>query len=103
MKELVFALEFRGSAAPVPGSDKKLKAKTSAASQILRSVLNADGIQAGIESASGGCARFEWEVEIVREGMCVGSGTIRCADAGQVSCTTLGRGTPGPSSPPDIP
>ncbi len=80
MKELVFALEFRGSAAPVPGSDKKLKAKTSAASQILRSVLNADGIQAGIESASGGSASFESEVEIVGEGMFVESGTIRYAD-----------------------
>jgi len=46
MKELVFALEFRGSAAAVPGSDKKLRAKTSTASQIHRSILNADGIQA---------------------------------------------------------
>jgi hypothetical protein len=74
MKELVFALEFRGSAAPVPGSDKKLQAKTSATSQTLRSVLKADGIQAGVESAAGGSASFESEVEIVGEGMFVESG-----------------------------
>ena len=68
MKDLVFALEFRGSAAPVPGSDKKLQAKTSATSQTLRSLLKADGIQASVEVAGGGSASFESEVEIVARG-----------------------------------
>jgi hypothetical protein len=97
MKELVFALEFRGSAAPVPGSDKKLQAKTSAGSQTLRSVLKADGIQASVEAAGGGSASFESEVEIVDEGMFVESGTIRYGDAGKVTFRTVGRGTLGPS------
>src|SRR5262249_61719902 len=97
MKELVFALEFRGSAAPVPGSDKKLQAKTSAGSQTLRSVLKAEGIQAGIESSGGGSASFESEVEIVGEGMFVESGSIRYGDAGKVSFKTVGPGTIGPS------
>jgi len=97
MKELVFALEFRGSAAPVPGSDKKLQAKTSATSQTLRSVLNAEGIQATVESAGGGSASFESVVEIVREGMFVESGSIRYGDAGKISFRTVGRDTLGPS------
>jgi len=102
MKELVFALEFKGSAAPVPGSDKKLRAKTSATSQTLRSVLKADGIQAVVESAgaaSGGAASasFESEVEIVGEGLFLESGTIKYGDAGSVSFRTVGRGTLGPS------
>ena len=97
MKEFVFALEFRGSAAPVPGSDKKLQAKTSATSQILRSLLKADGIQGSIESASGGSASFESEVEIVGEGMFIESGSIRYGDAGKISFRTVGRGTLGPS------
>jgi hypothetical protein len=97
MKELVFALEFRGSAAPVPGSDKKLQAKTSAGSQTLRSVLKADGIQASVEAAGGGSVSFESEVEIVGEGMFVESGTIRYGDAGKVTFRTVGRGTLGPS------
>ena len=64
MKELVFALEFRGSAAPVAGSDKKLQARTSAVSQTLRSVLKPDGIQGSIETTTGGgSASFESEVE----------------------------------------
>ena len=97
MKELVFALEFKGNAAPVPGSDKKLRAKTSATSQTLRSVLKADGIQAAIESAGAGSASFESEVEIVGEGMFVESGSIRYGDAGKVTFRTVGRGTLGPS------
>src|SRR6058998_4398181 len=97
MKELVFALEFKGSAAPVPGSDKRLHAKTSATSQTLRSVLKADGIQASVEVAGGGSASFESEVEIVSEGMFVESGSIRYGDAGKVSFRTVGRGTLGPS------
>jgi len=97
MKELVFALEFKGSAAPVPGSDKNLRAKTSATSQTLRSVLSAGGIQAAVESAGAGSASFESEVEIVGEGLFVESGSIRYGDAGSVSFRTVGRGTLGPS------
>jgi hypothetical protein len=97
MKELVFALEFKGSAAPVPDADKKMTAKTSATSQTLRSVLRADGIQAAVESAGAGSASFESEVEIVGEGLFVESGRIRYGDAGSVSFRTVGRGTLGPS------
>jgi len=97
MKELVFALEFKGSAAPVPGSDKKLRAKTSATSQTLRSVLKAGEIETVVESAAGGSASFESEVEIVGEGRFVESGSIKYGDAGTVSFRTVGRGTLGPS------
>jgi hypothetical protein len=97
MKELVFALEFKGNAGPVPGSDKRMQAKTSATSQTLRSILSADGIQASVESAGAGSASFQSEVEIVGEGMFVESGTIQYGDAGKVSFRTVGRGTLGPS------
>ena len=97
MKELVFALEFKGNAGPVPGSDKRLQAKTSATSQTLRSILRADGIQASVESAGAGSASFQSEVDIVGEGMFVESGTIQYGAAGKVSFRTVGRGTLGPS------
>jgi len=97
MQELVFALEFKGGAAPVPGSDKRLQAKTSATSQTLRSVLRADGVQASVESAGAGSASFQSEVEIVGEGMFVESGTIQYGDAGKITFRTVGRGTLGPS------
>jgi hypothetical protein len=68
MKELVFALEFKGS-----------------------------GIQAAVESTGAGSASFESEVEIVGEGMFVESGRIRYGDAGTLSFKTVGRGVLGPS------
>ena len=102
MKELVFALEFKGNAGPVPGSDKRLQAKTSATSQTLRSILRADGIQASVESTGAGSASFQSEVEIVGEGMFVESGTIQYGDAGKVSFRTVGRGTLGPSPIADV-
>src|SRR5439155_17344762 len=99
MKELVFALEFRGSAAPVAGSDKKLQARTSAVSQTLRSVLKPDGIQGSIETSTGGAsASIESEVEMVGEGAFVESGSIRYGSAGRVSFRTVGSRTLGAST-----
>ncbi len=97
MKELVFALEFKGSAEPVPGAEGRLKAKTAAASQTLRTAMKADGIQTGVESAGGPAAHFESEVEIIGEGAFLESGTIRYGEAGTVRFKTVGRGVIGES------
>jgi len=43
MKELVFALQFKGKAHPVEGVEGKLAAKTTAAGQVLRTALTAKG------------------------------------------------------------
>jgi hypothetical protein len=97
MRELVFALEFRGTAGPVPGSEHRMRAKTSASSQTLRSVIKADGIEAGVVGAAGDTATFESEVEVVGEGMFVESGTIRYGTGGAVHFKTVGRGILGPA------
>ncbi len=102
MKELVFALEFKGSAAPVAGSDTRLHAKTSASGQTLRSVLKPDGVQAAVEPAGGDSATFESEVEIVGEGMFLESGTITYGHAGKIAFKTVGRGTMGTSPIPGL-
>ncbi|MGH7332795.1 MAG: hypothetical protein ACREKS_08635 [Candidatus Rokuibacteriota bacterium] len=97
MKELVFALEFKGTAGPVAGSDTRLRAKTSATGQTLRSAIKVDGIQCSIEGAGGDTATFESEVEIVGEGMFVESGTIRYGTLGAITFKTVGRGLLGPA------
>jgi len=102
MKELVFALEFNGSAAPVPGSDNKLRAKTSATGQTLRTVLKPDGVQAAIEPAGGDSASFESEVEMAGEGSFLESGRITYGPAGSVSFKTVGRGIIGPGPLPGL-
>jgi hypothetical protein len=102
MRELVFALEFKGSAAPVPGSDNRMQARTTATGQTLRAVLKPDGVQASVEKAGGDVASFESDVEIVGEGVFVESGTIRYGSAGSVSFTTVGRGVLGASPLPGL-
>jgi hypothetical protein len=96
MRELVFALEFTGTAAPVPGATNRLRARTSAADQTLRTVLKED-VRASIDRNGPDTATFESEVEIVEEGAFLESGSIAYGAAGKVTFKTVGRGLLGPS------
>ncbi len=97
MTQLVFALQFQGSAGPVPGADGKLRAKTSANSQTLRTALTRKGVKARVESGRRGSATFESEVQITSEGTFLESGTITYGKAGKVTFKTVGHGILGPS------
>jgi len=102
MRELVFALEFKGTAAPVPGAANRLRARTSAADQTLRTALKADGVQVGIDRSGADTATFESEVEIVTEGAFVESGSITYGAAGKVTFKTVGQGLLGPGPMPGV-
>src|SRR5438128_5842518 len=80
MRELVFALEFRGSAGPVPGVDGRRRARTSATSQVLRTLLRAGDVQATVEPTGEGVAILESEVLSTGGGTFVESGTISYGD-----------------------
>jgi hypothetical protein len=102
MRHLVFALQFKGSAGPVEGAEGKLWAKTSASSQVLRTTLAANDIQAAIDSAGGSSAAFESEVQMATDGTFLESGSISYGGAGRVTFKTVGRGVIGPSGMPDL-
>jgi hypothetical protein len=97
VKEIVFALEFRGSAAPSGESGTTRRARTTAPSQILTTVLGADGIETGVEPVTGDTAVLDSTVERFPDGSFVEEGTISYGRAGTVSFSTIGRGTVGPS------
>jgi hypothetical protein len=97
MKELVFALQFKGKAGPVAGAEGKLAAKTTAGGQVLRTGLTAKGIQAKAESKPGPRATFESEVQITGEGTFVESGRINYGKGGKLTFRTVGQGVLGPS------
>jgi hypothetical protein len=97
VRELVFALTFTGRAGPVPGSPAFRQARTSAPSQVLRTVLAVDGIESGVERLAGGTAVLESRVERRADGSFVEDGTITYGSAGTVSFVTVGTGTVGPS------
>jgi len=98
MRELVFALEFRGSAGPVPGAEGRRRARTSATSQVLRTVFRSGDVRATVESAGDGVAILESEVQATGEGTFVESGTISYGDAGRVAFRTVGQGVTRPSA-----
>ena len=97
MKELVFALQFKGKAHPVEGVEGKLAAKTTAAGQVLRTVLTAKGVQAKAESRPGPRATFESEVQKTGAGTFIESGRISYGKAGGVTFKTAGHGVLGAS------
>jgi hypothetical protein len=97
MPLLVFALQFKGAAAPSPGADGKLSARTTARGQVHRTTLGADGVQGRVQSAAGASASFDSEIEVGDDGAFLESGRIRYGRAGSLTFQTVGRGTLGPS------
>ena len=101
MRQIMFNLQFRGTAVP-SGSEKGiLKATTSAASCTMRSVVTADGVEGSIAPAEGGLAFFESEVRILSPESFTESGTIGFGDGDHgLRFSTVGQGHLGPSADP---
>jgi hypothetical protein len=97
VREIVFALEFRGRAGPAPGSSGARQARTTAPSQALTTVLAADGPRSAVAPVTGEDATLESRVERFADGGFVEDGTITYGSAGRVTFVTVGRGYVGPS------
>ena len=99
-RELVFALEFRGRGENLPGSTTRRRARTSAPSQTLSTLVGADGVFARVEPQAGEHATLEAQVERFGDGTFVEEGQITYGTAGKVTFTTQGRGwvAPAPAS-----
>jgi hypothetical protein len=100
MREIVFALEFRGKAGPVPGEEGKRQARTTASSQLMSTILRADGIEAGIHVGGGDIAVLDARVQRFGDGTFVEEGMIRYGKAGAITFETIGRGWVGPGPIP---
>jgi len=96
MRELVFALEFKGRAEPVAGTQHLRAAQSTAPSQTLSTVLSGDGVHARVEPAAGDTAVLESRVERFGDGTFVESGTITYGAAGSIVFETIGGGWVGP-------
>jgi len=93
MREVAFALEFRGTAGPVPGSPTTRRATSAAPSQTLTTILDAEGVRTRMEALAGERAVLESRVERFGDGSFVEDGTITYGRAGTISFETVGRGT----------
>lgn len=95
MREIVFALEFRGTAGA--GPDGRRRARSTAPSQSLTTVLGADGVHAEVRALDGEQAVLESTVERFPDGSFVEDGTITYGRAGGITFQTVGRGTVAPA------
>lgn len=87
--ELVFALEFRGTAAPVPGVEGAREAQTTASTAGLSAYVGGEWLRARLASAP---ATLRARVQRFGDGTFVEEGRIVYGAAGAIAFDTVGRG-----------
>ena len=94
MKPIVFALQFKGKAAPMPGTTGAMKAS-----------LTANAAKIGLKAAGGSAkadrdqtAKLESLVVVTGEGTFIETGVISFGRRGALSFSTAGQGSIGPGS-----
>jgi hypothetical protein len=100
MRELIFALQFRGRGEDVPGEPGRRRARSAAPSQMLSTLLGPDGIRTRVDLGPGDAAVLEARVERFGDGTFVEDGTIMYGAAGAITFATDGRGRVMPASQP---
>jgi hypothetical protein len=80
MKQVLYAMQFKGDAVPKAGASGVIAASTRATSCTLSSLVNPDGVKGVLRSMEGGHASFESEVTLTGETSFQEVGTIRFGD-----------------------
>jgi hypothetical protein len=102
MKQVIYAMQFKGKAAP-GASANVMKAATSASSNTLTTVIGADGIHGKFEPAAGGNAQFESEVTLTGATSFTEKGTIRFGERNNLlHFSTVEHGYLGESADPKL-
>lgn len=97
MAQVIYALQFKGQAQPVEGSEGLLRAATEAPSSTIRSEVGAAGVTGAVEPIAGGDARFESEVQFLGPGVFQETGAIHFGAASSIRFSTIGDGHLGAS------
>lgn len=102
MEQLVYALQFKGQAAPVEGASGAMKAKTSAPGCTISTEIGPNGVRGDIRPADGGAAEFESDVTLTGDTSFQESGTITFGEGNRLRFSTVGQGYLGPSPDPKL-
>jgi hypothetical protein len=79
MKQVIYAMQFKGTAGPGSAANI-MKAATSSPSTTITSIVGAEGVQGKLTPAAGGNAQFESEVTLTGETSFLEKGSIRFGD-----------------------
>jgi hypothetical protein len=102
MKQLTFAMQFKGIVTPQNEDGTVLKASTKGQSCQIRSTVGPGGLCGSIESAPGEEAFFESDVVFEDPSTFEEKGTIRFGNGNQLRFETVGSGYLGPSMEPGL-
>ena len=98
MRQVGYAMQFRGSAGPQEGKENELWAKTGSTTKSLSTALGAGGPTVSIDEAASQRASFTSNVQMLEDGEFTEDGTIDFGEAGTLDFSTIGTGWMGPSA-----
>lgn len=103
MRQIIYALQFKGHAAPKAGATGVLKAATTAPGCTLTTSVGREGVTGSLQPHAGDQAQFESEVTLTGENLFLESGIIRFGDGNnQLRFSTVGHGSLGASPIPKL-
>jgi hypothetical protein len=102
MRQVIYALQFKGAAVPVSESPMVMKATTSASSSTITTTVGENGVEASIQPSAGGSATFESQVRMTGESSFDENGTISFGGNNRLQFSTIGEGRLGPSPDPKL-
>jgi len=99
LNQVIYAMQFKGTAAPKPGVSTVITASTTAPSCTLTSVVSADGVAGTLLPVTGEKASFESEVTLTGETSFTEAGRICFGDSNHsLRFSTIGQGFLGKSA-----
>ena len=112
MRQVIYAMQFKGQVASVGTSPSVMKATATATSCTITTIVGPEGVSATLQPAAEGGAVFESEVTLIggfeSEVTSVGeagfkeSGTITFGGGHRLRFSTVGQGYLGPSADPQL-
>lgn len=98
MRQIGYAMQFKGSAGPKRGKENELTAKSGSATSGLANSLGARGPRLSIKDGPREKASFKSSVQVLEDGAFTETGTIDFGKAGKLRFSTIGTGWMGPSA-----
>lgn len=102
MRQILYAMQFRGNAAPANESGTALKANTTAPSCTITSLTGPQGVSGQLQETAGGQANFESDVTFTGETSFQESGKIEFGEGHRLHFSTVGQGYIAPSPDPEL-
>jgi hypothetical protein len=97
MAQILYTLQFKGTAVPANNQGTILKARTTAKSCDIKTTVGSGGVAGSITPTPGGEAQFESKVTITGDTAFQETGTIAFGDGNRIHFSTVGEGYLGAS------